>query len=468
LPDDPEAVRHELTAAAQWAAGYLETIRSHPVAPHVRPGDIEAALPAGPPTRPEDLETILDDVGRILVPGILHWNHPRFFGYFGITGSTPGVAGELVAAALNVNAMLWKTSPAATELEGVATRWLASMLGLPQWFAMITDTASSATFSALAAARHRAAPQARMSGLAGGPLLALYASDQAHSSVDKAVIALGLGLDHLRRVPSDEAFRMDPVALEEAMARDAAAGIVPMAVVATVGTTAATAVDPVPSIAAACRRHGAWLHVDAAYGGAAGAVPELRWVLDGVGRADSLVVNPHKWLFVPVDCSVLYVKDPEVMREALSVVPDYLRSDEPVRNLMDYGIALGRRFRALKLWMVLRAMGTEAIAAAIRGHVRLAGLLAGWVEQEAGFSLAAPVPLSVVNLRHVPEAGMAPEAQDAVNARLAEAVNATGEAFVTTARIGGRLAVHAAIGNLGTTEDDVRALWDTIRRCAAG
>ena len=461
MPDDP-STRRQLTAAAGWAARYLGTIRSHPVAPQVRPGDIRSALPDAPPARPEPVDAILADVDAILLPGILHWNHPRFFGYFGITGSVPGVAGEMVAAALNVNAMLWTTSPAATELEEVATRWLASLLGLPPWFATITDTASSATFSALAAARHRAAPEVRTAGLAAAPPLAVYTSDQAHSSVDKAVIALGLGLDRLRHIPSDEAFRMDPVALAEAMAADAAAGIRPMAVVATVGTTAATAVDPVPAIAEACAAHGAWLHVDAAYGGAAGAVPELRWVLDGVDRADSVVVNPHKWLFVPIDCSVLYLRDPDVVREALSVVPDYLRSDEEVRNPMDYGLALGHRFRALKLWMVLRAMGTEAITAAIRGHVRLAGLLAGWVRGDPAFELAAPVPLSVVNLR---TAGPPDGAADA-EARLAEVVNATGQAYVTTARLGGRTAVHAAIGNLGTTEDDVRALWETIRRCA--
>jgi aromatic-L-amino-acid decarboxylase len=462
VPDD-SPIRSQLAAAAGWAAGYLETIRSHPVAPTVRPGDIRAALPGAPPARPEPVDAILADIDGILLPGVLHWNHPRFFGYFGITGSPPGVAGEIVAAALNVNAMLWKTSPAATELEEVATRWLASLLGLPPWFATVVDTASSATFTALAAARHRAAPHVRTAGLGAAAPLAVYTSDQAHSSVDKAVIALGLGLDRLRRIPSDEAFRMDPAALEGAMVADAAAGIRPMAVVATVGTTAATAVDPVAAIAAACARHGAWLHVDAAYGGAAGAVPELRWVLDGVDRADSVVVNPHKWLFVPIDCSVLYLRDPDAVREALSVVPDYLRSDEDVPNLMDYGIALGHRFRALKLWMVLRALGTEAITAAIREHVRLARVLARWVDEDPAFELAAPVPLSVVNLRMAVPPGAGTDAE----ARLAEAVNATGEAFVTTARLGARTAVHAAIGNLGTTQDDVRALWETIRRCAA-
>lgn len=455
-----------LSAGAAWAARYLDDIREYPVAPRVKPGDVERSLPEEPPVHGEPIEAILEDVDRLLLPGVTHWNHPRFMGYFGITGSVPGVVGELVASALNVNAMLWKTSPTATELEMVATRWLASLLGLPPWFGTIHDTASSATFSALGAARHRCLPEVRSHGLAGAPPVAVYTSDQAHSSVDKAMIALGLGLDSLRRIPSDAAFRMDPDALGEAMTEDAASGVRPMAVVATVGTTAATAVDPVPAIASLCARYGAWLHVDAAYGGAAAAVPELRWVLEGADQADSLVVNPHKWLFVPVDCSVLFLKDPEAMREAFSLVPDYLRSSDDAPNLMDYGLPLGHRFRALKLWMVLRSMGTEGIAAALREHVRLARLLAGWVEETPGFELAAPVPLSVVNFRHTPP-GTSPEQLDALNARLAEAVNATGEAYVTTAELHGRRAIHAAIGNLATTEDDVRALWSLVLRCTA-
>lgn len=460
-----DEVRRALISGAEWAARYLEGIRTHPVAARVRPGEVERSLPQGPPLHGEPIEAILDDVDRLLVPGVTHWNHPRFFGYFGITGSVPGAVGELVASALNVNAMLWKTSPAATELEAVATRWLASLLGLPPWFATINDTASSAVLFALGAARHRCLPEVRSRGLVGGPPLAVYVSDQAHSSADKAVIALGLGLDSLRRIPSDEELRMDVEALAGAMNADVSRGIRPMAVVATVGTTAAAAIDPVPAIADVCARQGAWLHVDAAYGGAAAAVPELRWVLDGAAGADSLVVNPHKWLFVPVDCSVLFMKDPEAMRDAFSVVPDYLRSEEEVRNLMDYGIPLGRRFRALKLWMVMRAMGTEGIARAIREHVRLARLLAEWVEETPDFELLAPVRLSVVNFRHRPP-GRSPEDLDAANARLADAVNATGEAYVTTVELHGRRAVHAAIGNLGTTEDDVRTLWKIVRRCA--
>lgn len=449
-----------------WVVRYLETIRDLPVAARTSPGDVVAAVPPDPPVGPQELAAILEDLDRIVVPAVTHWNHPRFFGYFSITGSVPGIAGELLAAALNVNAMLWRTSPAGTELEEVAVSWLARLLGLPDWFGLINDTASTSTFTALAAARHRADPAARTRGLAGGQPMAAYASEQAHSSVDKAVVALGIGLDNLRKIPTDSSFRMDPAALGAAMASDAAAGVRPAAVVATVGTTVTTSIDPVASIAEACRTHGAWLHVDAAYAGAAAAVPELRWVVEGAEQADSIVVNPHKWLFVPIDCSVLYLREPEATREAFSVIPDYLQSTEPVANRMDYGIALGRRFRALKLWMVLRIMGTEAIASAIREHVRLARLLASWVEAEPGFELAAPAPLSVVNFRFVPTSGaegLGPEEVDRQNEAIAAAVNAGGEAYLTTVRIGGRLALHVAIGNLGTTEADVAALWEQIR-----
>ncbi|HEU5002735.1 MAG TPA: pyridoxal-dependent decarboxylase [Actinomycetota bacterium] len=443
-----------LAPAVEWVDHYLGGIRELPVAHQVAPGDITRALPEEAPALGEDLRAALEDLDRILLPGVTHWNHPRFFGYFGITGSLPGVAGELLAAALNSNAMLWRTGPAATELEGVATRWLSRLLGLPDWFGVIQDTASSATFTALAAARHRVDPEVRRRGLAGRPPMAVYCSELAHSSVDKAVLGLGIGTDQVRHIAADGAFRMDPAALEAAIEADVGTGVRPMAVVATVGTTAVTSVDPIPQIVDVCARHGLWLHIDGAYGAAAGAVPELRWVLEGASGADSLVVNPHKWLFVPVDCSVLYLADPEAARASLSVVPDYLAAPEDAPNLMDYGLPLGRRFRALKLWLVLRCLGTTGIRAALREHVRLAGLLAGWVEAEPGFDLAAPVPLSVVNFWPPPSYPGGAEA-------LATAVNANGF-YVTTARVHGRPALHVAVGNLGTTEDDVRALWALI------
>lgn len=455
-----------LAGASRWVVDYLESVGERPVLAGVRPGDVARALPASPPREPASWEQIAAEIDSVLVPAMTHWNHPRFFGYFANSSPPAAIAGELISAATNQNSMLWRTSPAATELDAVATGWLARLLGLPPWFAVIHDTASTSTFSALAAARHRADPTVVERGLAGGPPLTVYASNEAHSSVDKAVVALGLGRSGLRRIATDGAARMDHAALREAIESDRAAGARPMAVVATVGTTAATAVDPVAEIAGVCRSHDTWLHVDAAYGGAAAASPSMRWVLDGAAEADSLVVNPHKWLFVPVDCSVLYLRRPEVTRAAFSLVPEYLRSSEEATNLMDYSLALGRRWRSLKLWLVLRSMGTDAVVAAIEEHLRLARLLAGWVEAEPGFELVAPVDFAVVNFRWRP-AGREGAGIDAANAGLAERVNRSGEAFLTTAPVGGVTALHASVGNLGTTEADVAALWSAVRRSAA-
>ncbi|HUH11790.1 MAG TPA: pyridoxal-dependent decarboxylase, partial [Longimicrobiales bacterium] len=356
---DPEAFRRHAVEVADWIAGYLAHPERWRVFPDIRPGELRAALPEAPPARGEAMERILADYERLIPPATTHWNHPGFLAWFAVTGSGPGILGEMLAAALNVNAMVWRSGPAATELEEVTLGWLRQLVGLPAGFhGVINDTASSSTLYALAAARESATDlRVREEGLAGRPevpRLRVYCSEEAHSSVDKAVLTLGLGLSGTRRLPTDEALRMDPAALEAAIAEDRAAGIRPLAVVATVGTTSTTSVDPVPAIARICRREGLWLHVDAAYGGAAALVPELRWVMEGAGEADSVVVNPHKWLFVPIDCSALYTRRPELLRAAFSLVPDYLTTDEPeATNLMDYGVALGRRFRALKLWFVL-------------------------------------------------------------------------------------------------------------------
>ncbi len=447
--------------AAQWVSEYLAGVGDLPVLAQVEPGAVRNALPPDPPAGPSSWAEIRADLDGVLLPAMSHWNHPRFFGYFANSSPPPAIAGELIAAATNQNSMLWRTSPAATELEEVVTGWLARLLGLPPWFAIVHDTASTSTFSALAAARHRAAPTASEDGLAGHPPLTVYASEEAHSSVAKAVMALGLGRRALRPVATDGGARMDPSALEAAVEADRAAGAVPMAVVATVGTTAATAVDPVPALAEISRAHGLWLHVDAAYGGAAAASPSRRWVLEGVADADSVVVNPHKWLFVPVDCSVLYLRDPASTRAAFSLVPEYLRAAEDATNQMDYSLALGRRWRSLKLWMVMRAMGTSGIVAAIEEHMRLARLLARWVEESPGFEVLAPVDFAVVNFRWSPP-GLGGAALDGANRELAEAVNRSGRAFLTTAPIRGMTALHASVGNLGTAEADVRELWDAV------
>ncbi|MGH2812924.1 MAG: pyridoxal phosphate-dependent decarboxylase family protein [Actinomycetota bacterium] len=458
LPDD----RRLLESALEWTISYLQSVRAHPVLSKVGPGEVTEALPDRAPAEPEAFASILEDLDRIVVPGITHWNHPRFFGYFATSAAAPGIAAELIAAAINANAMLWRTSPAATELEQVVCGWLAEAAGLGRLFGFITDTASTSTLYSLVAARHAAAPEVKAAGLGSAPPMAVYCSREAHSSVDKAVAAIGLGLDNLRKIPVDDELRMDPDALAAAVDEDVSNGVRPAAVVATVGTTASTSVDPVRPIAEVCRRHGMWLHIDAAYAGAAALVPEFRWIFDGAEHADSIVVNPHKWLFVPVDCSVLFLRDPARMREAFSVVPEYLATAEPADNLMDFGISLGRRFRALKLWFTIQSMGLEGIAEAIREHVRLASLLDGWVAAEDDFELLCATRFSVVNFRYAPH-GLDESQLDEINRALAAKVNATGEVFVTNAVIGGRLAIHVAIGNLGTTEADVRALWDLVR-----
>jgi aromatic-L-amino-acid decarboxylase len=435
----------------------------------VKPGEIAAALPAHPPRHGEPLAAILADVDRVIVPGLTHWNSPGFMAYFGITGSPPGILGETIAAALNVNAMLWRTSPAATELEQVTLRWAAELLGLPAgWFGQITDTASSSTLWALAAAREAAGLDVRTRGMAGRadlPPLRVYTSEEAHSSVEKACIVLGFGQEGLVKIPTDAEFRLRTDLLRDAVAADVRAGRRPIAAVATVGTTSSTSIDPVGEVADVCTEHGMWLHVDAAYGGAAAVVPELRHVVDGCDRADSLVVNPHKWLLTPIDCSLLYTARPHDLRAAFSVVPEYLRSSEDdVVNLMDYGVALGRRFRSLKLWMVLRAYGAEGLAAIVAGHVELANRLQAAIRSEPGWELLAPVPFSTVCFRHHPQ-GVADEAGLRVhNAAIVERVNATGEVFISHTQLHGRYALRVAIGNAATTAEHVDRAWDLLRR----
>ena len=473
---DPEEFRAMAHRVVDWIADYLADVDRFPVAARVSPGAIRRQLPASPPEHPEPMEHILADFERTILPGLTHWNHPGFMGYFGITGSGPGILGEMLAAALNVNAMLWMTSPSATELEEVALGWLRQLIGLPSdFFGTINDTASSSTLYALAAAREALGSlrirQLGLPGRADLPRLRVYASEEVHSSVDKAAIVLGVGQEGLRKIPTDHAFRLDPAALSRAIAEDRERGWLPFAVVAVVGTTSTTSVDPVPDIADICQDEKLWLHVDAAYGGSAAIVPELRWALDGCDRADSIVVNPHKWLFTPIDCSVLYTRHPETLRAAFSVVPEYLRSTEgdAVRNLMDYGVSLGRRFRALKLWFVLRYFGRDGLIARLREHVQLAQELARWVDEASDFERLAPVPFSTVNLRYRPrQAGTGADAGteewlDRINARLEAAVNATGRAFISHTRIRGRYALHVAIGNLRTTREHVRRLWDLLR-----
>ncbi len=469
---DPEAFRRHGHAVIDWIADYLGGVGELPVLPDVAPGSLRSALPAAPPVLPEPMATILDDFQRLIIPATTHWNHPGFLAYFGITGSGPGILGEALASALNVNAMLWRSGPAQTELEEVALDWLRQLVGLPIGFeGEINDTASTSTFYALAAARE-IAPELKLRemGLAGRedvPRLRVYCSEEAHSSVDKAVIALGLGVDGLRRIATDDELRLDPDALRRAIDEDRRYGVRPLAVVATVGTTSTTAVDPVAMVAEICREEGLWLHVDAAYGGAAAAVPEQRWVLDGCAEADSIVINPHKWLFTPIDCSALFTRRPDLLRAAFSVVPEYLKAPEgEVRNLMDYGLALGRRFRALKLWFVIRYFGSEGIAARIREHIRLAADFAGWIDQRPGWERLAPTLLSVVVFRHRPD-GMADARLDAWNESLLQRLNASGEVFLSHTRVGGHYALRMAVGNLRTGGATMARLRESLEEAVA-
>jgi aromatic-L-amino-acid decarboxylase len=468
-----EEFRRYAAQLVDWIAEYLAHPERYPVLPRVRPGEVAAQLPPAPPARGEALADVLADVERVIVPGTTHWNHPGFFAYFSISSSIPGILGELLAAALDVNAMLWKTGPAATELEQVALDWLRQLMGLgPGWFGVINDTASISTLLALAAAREAKpglAIRARgMAGRADLPTLRVYCSAHAHSSVDKAAITLGFGHENVVKVDVDDEFRMRVDVLERRMAEDRAAGMLPLCVVATVGTTSTTSVDPVGEIAELCRSEDVWLHVDGAYGGVAAIVPELADLMDGVHLADSLVVNPHKWLFTPVDCSAFYTRQPEVLKRAFSLVPEYLvtREQDEVVNLMDYGVQLGRRFRALKLWMVIRAFGAEGLAERIRYHVQLAQEFAAWVRAEPDWEVCAPHPLSLVCFRYAPQ-GVSEEERNSLNDRIMADVNATGEVFLSHTKLDGRYVLRLAIGNIRTERRHVARAWDLVRAATA-
>ena len=449
-------------AVIDWIADYLDKPDKWPVLPAIRPGELRAALPPSPPAQGQSMEAILADFQKLIVPATTHWNHPAFMAYFANSATAAGVLGEALTAALNVNAMLWRTSPAATELELLTMDWLRQMLGLPDtFFGVIADTASSNTLYALAAAREMH-PELRlreegMSGRADLSKVVFYCSEEAHSSVDKAVMTLGFGLEALRKIPTDSALRMDAKALSAAVDNDRRAGRIPLAAVATVGTTSTTAIDPVREIADICAMHKMWLHVDASYGGTAAILPEMRHVLDGCDLADSLVVNPHKWLFTPMDCSALYTRRPELLKRAFQHVPEYLivKEGEHTANLMDYGIALGRRFRALKLWFVIRNFGVDGLRSLIREHIRIARQLGQWIDADPELERLADVNFSTVVFRHCPP-GMSGRDLDAHNSRLLERLLTGREVFLSHTRVRGIYSLRLAIGNIHTTESHVR------------
>ena len=502
-----EEFRKQLHELADWVADFRENIESLRVAPNEKPGAVRAQLPAQPPEDAEPFEKILSDVDRLIVPGMVHWSHPMFLGYFGWTTTAPGILGEIISVPLNVNAMTWRTCPAATELETVVIDWLRQWLGLPEEFGgVVYDTASVGIMHALAVAREEAAREAdnpvcptdglentqaglpasrsvRKYGLigAGAPRFRIYTSDEAHSAAEKAAITLGIGEENVQRVETDADFRIDVNALRKTIARDVRHNFKPLAVIATVGTTSSASVDPIPEIAKICREQKMWLHIDGAYGGAFAMLPEYKWVADGWEMADSIVINPHKTLFVPLDFSVLYVRDLERLRRVFTLVPEVLRGDtiEGEKNYMDYGIQLGRRFRALKAWVIWRSLGREGIVARLREQIRLANLLAGWIKSDERFELAAPVSMGVICFRFVGPLASGVDAGpgspspattdniDKLNSEIVERINASGRAYLTQTKLRGQTVIRIGLGNVLTTEKHLRKAWEIIRETAA-
>jgi aromatic-L-amino-acid decarboxylase len=467
LGDIPADVfRRHLHEVADWIADYREHIAERPIAPNAKPGAILAQLDTAPPEIGTSLDIIFADIERIIIPGVAHWAHPQFMSYFGCTTTSPGILAEMITAALNVNAMTWRTSPAATELETLVLDWLRQWLGLPEEFSgVVYDTASISTMHALAVAREEASTSVRTLGLSGRselPIFRIYTSDQAHSSVEKAAIALGLGEHNVRRIASDSDFRMNGAALRETLVADLRRGFKPLAVVATVGTTSTASVDPVREIAAVCAQYQMWLHIDAAYGGGLALLPEHKGVTDAWTDADSLVINPHKMLFVPFDFSALYVRDVDRLRRLFTLTPEHLHLRDPAGaeiNYMDYGVQLGRRFRALKAWVVWRTFGREGMAARIREHLRLAQLFARWIEDDARFEISAPVMMGVVCFRlKYPD----DKAADQKNSETVAKINASGRAYLTQTKLRGRVVMRLGLGNLLTTEEHLRRVWEII------
>ncbi len=467
----PEEFREQLHRLADWIADYRTNLEQLRVAPDAPPGSIQRALPSEPPETADSFEKILADIDRIIVPGMVHWGHPSFLAYFGWTVTGPSILGEILTAPLNVNAMTWRTSPAATELETVMIDWLRQWMGLPAEFGgVIYDTASVGVMHALAVAREQAAPSTRKLGLTSRklPRFRIYTSDQAHSSAEKAAIALGLGENNVVRVASDPDFRMDISALRDAVSRDLAEKFKPLAVIATVGTTSTASVDPIPEIAKVCRENDIWLHIDGAYGGGFALLPEFKSLTEGWADADSIVINPHKTVFVPLDFSVLYVRNIERLRKVFTLVPEYLRGDtiEAEKNYMDYGIQLGRRFRALKAWVIWRSFGREGMVAFLREHLRLANLFGEWVKESEDFELSAPISMGVVCFRFVAGSDDAGSELDALNSKIVEQVNASGEAYLTQTKLRGRTIMRIGLGNVLTTERHLAKAWELIQQTA--
>ncbi len=449
-----------------WAANYLDNLESYPVLPNVKPGDIKSKLPNNAPEKSQPFEDYIKDLNEIILPGVTHWQHPNFMAYFNSTGSKPSILGELVAAAFGTNGMVWKSNPASTELEETVLNWFRELIGLPKnHFGVVYDSASVSTMHGIAAARENAGLNIREHGMNGAPKMILYCTEHAHSSIDKSALTLGIGMDGIHRIPCDGNFAMIPSELSKAIKEDRAKGCVPFCVVATIGTTSSTAVDPVNEIADICERENIWLHLDSAYAGVTAMLPEMKKYFKGFERADSIVINPHKWLFVQLDFSILYTRKPQVLKNAFSLVPEYLKTSEDniAINYMDYGIQLGRRFRSIKLWFVMRYFGAEGLREKLREHLRLGQLFVRWVDVDPKLERMAPVYFSTVCFRYKPKDISDENLINDLNLRLLEKVNSTGKVFMVHTKLNGKIALRMVIAGMRTEEKHVKLVWDVIK-----
>ncbi len=454
-----------------WIADYLNSIEKYPVMSQIKPGDISKQIPVAPPVNGEKIEKVLSDIDKVLIDGITHWNHPGFMAYFNTTSSGPGILAEILTAAFSSNGMLWKTSPAVTEMEKSMMNWFRQMVGLPEnYWGIIYDTASTSSMHAIASAREQMGLGFREKGAAGRkdlPKIILYCSEQAHSSIDKGALLLGVGLDGIRRIPVNEKFEMIPEKLEEAIDEDIKKGCKPFCVVATVGTTSTTSVDPVEQIANIAEKYNLWLHVDAAYAGVTAMIPEMKWVSKNWERADSIVINPHKWMFTPLDLSILFTRKKEILKRAFSLVPEYLKTaqDSEVDNLMDYGFQLGRRFRSLKLWFIIRYFGVEGIANRLREHIAWAKEFSNRIIEANDFELTAPVPFSTVCFRYNP-GGKAEAELNTINEKLLEKINSTGKIFLSHTKLYEKFVIRLTIGGIRHEQRHIENAWELVKTTA--
>ncbi|WKZ69226.1 MAG: pyridoxal-dependent decarboxylase [Melioribacteraceae bacterium] len=468
-PEEFRKYGHELI---DWIANYFENIESYPALAKINPGDVKSKLPESPPLKPENMKNVFNDIDEIIMPGMTHWNHPKFMAYFNSSGSGPGILAELLSGAFNINGMLWKSSPASTELEEVMMNWLRQMIGLPENFwGIIYDGGSASTLHGIAMAKENIeGADFRLKGMSGRSdtkRLRLYQSEHAHSSVERAAITLGIGIEGVKKIPVNEKFELISSELKKAIEEDRKNGWFPFCVVGTVGTTSSTAIDPIPEISKICKEENLWLHVDAAHAGSAAILPEMKYILNGCEEADSFYFNPHKWMFVPIDVSAFYTKHPDVLRRTFSIVAEYLKTehDKNAVNHMDYGIQLGRRFRSLKLWFLIRHFGVEGIQNIIREHLRLGKLVEKWVLESEQFELLAPVNFSTICFRIVPGKLQTDEQLNSFNEKLLEKINQTGEFFLTHTKLNGMFTIRIVISGLRTTEKHVQQVWQHILKC---